>query len=289
MRSVLLEISTKSFTRCTSYLASCAAVVYISEKICIRRVAMDFVGLTMNEGIARITLCRGKVNAINETVVDELTDCFRKLSYDPGVRAVIFTGEGKFFTFGFDIPEFLGYSKEAFVRYLTKFTGLYTDIFLYPKPVIAALNGHTIAGGCMLAIACDWRIMVQGSAKISLNEINFSSSVFTGSVEMMKLWLGQRKAENALLSGAMYSPEEARELGLIDQIVSKDDLDSEAGKKAREYASQDSAAFTSIKKLLRKPAAEEMMKRERESILEFVDIWYSENTWNNLKEKVIRS
>jgi enoyl-CoA hydratase/carnithine racemase len=141
----------------------------------------------------------------------------------------------------------------------------------------------------MLAIACDWRIMVQGSAKISLNEINFSSSVFAGSVEMMKLWLGQKKAENALLSGAMYSPEEARDLGLIDQIVSRDDLDSEAGKKAREYASQDSAAFTSIKKLLRKPAAEEMMKRERESILEFVEIWYSEKTWNNLKEKVIRS
>jgi 3,2-trans-enoyl-CoA isomerase len=105
----------------------------------------------------------------------------------------------------------------------------------------------------------------------------------------MKLWLGQRKAENALLSGAMYSPEEALELGLIDQIVSKDDLDSQARKKALEYAAQDSAAFMSIKKLLRKPAAEEMMKRERESILEFVDIWYSEKTWKNLKEKVIRS
>ncbi|MGZ3649273.1 MAG: enoyl-CoA hydratase/isomerase family protein, partial [Syntrophales bacterium] len=126
-------------------------------------------------------------------------------------------------------------------------------------------------------------------AKISLNEINFSSSVFAGSVEMMKLWLGQRRAENALLSGAMYSPEDARELGLIDQIVSRDDLESEAGKKAREYASQDGAAFASIKKLLRKPVAEEMMKRERESILQFVDIWYSEKTWNNLKEKVIRS
>jgi Delta3-Delta2-enoyl-CoA isomerase len=250
---------------------------------------MDFVCLTINEGIARIALNRGKVNAINETVVDELADCYGKLSFDPAVKAVIFTGEGKFFTFGFDIPEFLGYSKEAFIRYLTKFTGLYTDIFLYPKPVIAALNGHTIAGGCMLAMACDWRIMVQGGAKISLNEINFGSSVFAGSVEMMKLWLGQRKAENALLSGAMYSPEEARELGLIDQIVSKDDLDSEARKKALEYFSQDSAAFASIKKLLRHPAAEGMMKREKTSILEFVDIWYSEKTWKNLKEKVIRS
>jgi enoyl-CoA hydratase/carnithine racemase len=250
---------------------------------------MDFIGLTVNDGVARIALRRGKVNAINEKVVDELTDCLRNLSYDPAVKAVILTGEGKFFTFGFDIPEFLGYSKAAFIRYLTKFTGLYTDVFLYPKAVVAALNGHTIAGGCMLAIACDYRIMVQDDAKISLNEINFGSSVFAGSVEMMKLWLGQRNAESALLSGAMYSAEQAFEIGLIDEVVSKDDLDSKARKKALEYALQDTAAFMSIKKLLRNPTAEEMMKREKASILEFVDSWYSEKTWNNLKEKVIRS
>jgi 3,2-trans-enoyl-CoA isomerase len=249
---------------------------------------MDFVSLTTNEGIARVALSRGKVNAINERVVDELTDCFRALSYDPGVTAVILTGEGKFFTFGFDIPEFLSYTKEAFVRYLTKFTGLYTDIFLYPKPVVAALNGHTIAGGCMLAIACDYRIMVPENARISLNEINFSSSVFAGSVEIMKLWLGQRQAEAALLSGAMYSAEEALQLGLIDRIAAKADLENEAVKKAREYAAQDAAAFRSIKKLLRQATAEEMMKREKASILEFVDIWYSEKTWKNLQEKVIR-
>jgi Delta3-Delta2-enoyl-CoA isomerase len=250
---------------------------------------MDFVSLTTNEGIARVALNRGRVNAINEKVVDELTDCFRALSYDPGVSAVILTGEGKFFTFGFDIPEFLSYTKEAFVRYLTKFTGLYTDIFLCPKPVVAALNGHTIAGGCMLAIACDYRIMVPGNAKISLNEINFSSSVFAGSVELMKLWLGQKQAEAALLSGAMYSAEEALQLGLIDQITTKDDLDGEALKKAREYASQDGAAFRSIKKLLRQSTAEEMTKREKASILEFVDIWYSEKTWKGLQDKVIRA
>lgn len=250
---------------------------------------MDFVSLQMNEGIARVALNRGKVNAINEKVVDELTDCLRALSYDPGVSAVILTGQGKFFTFGFDIPEFLSYTKEAFVRYLTKFTGLYTDIFLYPKPVVAALNGHTIAGGCMLAIACDYRIMVPGKARISLNEINFSSSVFAGSVEIMKLLLGQRQAEAALLSGAMYSAEEALQLGLIDRIAAEANLEKEAMAKAREFAAQDSAAFRSIKKLLRQATAEEMMKREKASILEFVDIWYSEKTWKGLQEKVIRA
>ena len=250
---------------------------------------MEFVRFAIDEGIARVSLSRGKVNAINEQVAEELTDCFKQLADDPEVKAVILTGEGRFFTFGFDIPEFLGYSKDLFIRYLTKFTDLYTYLFLYPKPVIAALNGHTIAGGCMLAISCDYRIMVPGKAKITLNEINFGSSLFAGSVEIMKLLLGQKNAEAALYGGTMYSPEEALQLGLIDQISPEADLEAEAMKKAQEYASKDGTAFKSIKNLLRKPVAEEMIKREKDSILEFVDIWYSENTWKNLQEKTIRS
>lgn len=250
---------------------------------------MEFVRFTTDEGIARVALSRGKVNAINEKVVEELSNCFKELADDSEVKAVILTGEGKFFTFGFDIPEFLGYSKDSFIRYLTKFTDLYTYLFLYPKPVIAALNGHTIAGGCMLAISCDYRIMVQGKAKISLNEINFGSSLFAGSVEIMKLLLGQKNAEAALYGGTMYSPEEALQSGLIDQISSEADLEVEARKIAQQYAAKDGAAFKSVKNLLRKPAAEEMIKREKDSILEFVDIWYSESTWKNLQEKTIRS
>jgi 3,2-trans-enoyl-CoA isomerase len=170
---------------------------------------MQFLQLRKNEGIATVTLGRGKVNAINEYVIDEMADCFGMLADDHEVKAVIITGAGKFFSFGFDIPEFLRYTKVDFVRYLTKFTDFYTFLFLYPKPVVAALNGHTIAGGCMIAIACDYRIMVSGKAKIALNEINFGSSLFAGSVEMMKLLLVQRKAEEAAYSGAMYAAEEA--------------------------------------------------------------------------------
>jgi 3,2-trans-enoyl-CoA isomerase len=250
---------------------------------------MEFLRLTKDEGIARVSLSRGKVNAINEKVVDELSDCFKQLADDPTVKAIIFTGEGKFFTFGFDIPEFLGYPKDDFIRYLTKFTDLYTYLFLYPKPVIAALNGHTVAGGCMLAISCDYRIMVPEKARIALNEINFGSSLFAGSVEIMKLLIGQRKAETAVYSGAMYSPEEALELGLIDRIVSPDELETEARAIAEEYAGKDGAAFKSIKLLLRKTLADDFVRREKDSILEFVDIWYSENTWKQLQDKTIRS
>jgi enoyl-CoA hydratase/carnithine racemase len=250
---------------------------------------MSSVLLSLNEDIATVTLKRGKVNAIDEPLVEELTETFQNLKEDERVRSVILTGSGKFFSFGFDIPDFLSYPKQGFIRYLEKFTHLYTFIFEFPKPIVAALNGHTIAGGCMLATACDYRLMVGGKAKISLNEITFGSSVFAGSVEMLRSCVGQRNAEAILYGGSMYSAEEAFELGLVDRVSTEAKLAEEAREVAHEFAQKDSSAFRSIKTLLRKPLADAMRARERESILECVDIWYSEKTRENLKKIKIRS
>ena len=103
---------------------------------------MQYVQYINDQGIVTVKLGRGKVNAINETVIDEMANCLKALADDAEVSAIILTGTGKFFTFGFDIPEFLSYPKESFIRYLTKFTDFYTYLFVYPKPVVAALNGH---------------------------------------------------------------------------------------------------------------------------------------------------
>jgi len=183
---------------------------------------VNFISVSKEDGIATVTLNRGKVNALNEHLIEQLDKCFGDLERDEAVKAIIFTAQGKFFSFGFDIPEF------------TKFTNLYTSMFLFPKPVVAALNGHAIAGGCMLALACDSRIMTSGKAKISLNEISFGSSVFAGSVEMLKFCVGAKNAESVLYSGAMYTAEEAIQLGLIDRISSPENLMAEAGKAGRQ-------------------------------------------------------
>src|SRR5262245_14040778 len=87
---------------------------------------MDFIKISINDEIAEVHLKRGKVNAINEQVVDEIFACFQRLATDPKIRAVILTGDGPFFSFGFDIPEFLSYSQESFLSFLKNFTGLYT-------------------------------------------------------------------------------------------------------------------------------------------------------------------
>lgn len=249
---------------------------------------MSFVEVTENTGITILTLSRGKVNALTEEMVDVIHERFIEIEADEAVRAVILTGKGKFFSFGFDIPGFIDYSREDFSRYLEKFTRLYAAIFMFPKPVIAALNGHTIAGGCMLAAACDHRIMVSERARISLNEISFGSSVFAGSAAILKYCAGDRNAQKILYSGKMYSPDEALELGLIDSVAPQEELLSSARGVALELGGKDPVAYGSIKRILRRPTDEAMREEEAVSIQEFLDIWYSESTRAKLAEIKIR-
>lgn len=248
---------------------------------------MSFVEVQLRGEVATVILQRGTVNALNPVVVEELSAAFRTLQSDTQAGAVVLTGRGKFFSFGFDIPELLSYTRDEFTHYLTSFTTLYRDLFIYPKPLVAALNGHAIAGGCMIALACDRAIMVEGSAKISLNEIGFGSSVFAGSTEMLQFRTGSRASE-VLYSGAKYSPAEAQEIGLVAEVVAPEALLGRAREIAGELGSRRPAAFASIKALLRKPVADAMASREAASIQEFVDIWYSEPTWTNLRSITIR-
>jgi 3,2-trans-enoyl-CoA isomerase len=250
---------------------------------------MEFAIKSVNENIAIVELNRGKVNAINEAFADELKSCFQDMASDPEVKAVIITGSDSFFSFGLDIPVFLNYSKEDFIRFVTKFADLYTYLFLFPKPVLAALNGHTIAGGCMLATTCDYRIMASGKGRISLNEINFGSSLFPGSAEMLKYCVGHRNAEIVALTGAMFTPEEAKGLGLVDLVVPPENLGEAAFKTAKALAQKHGPAFASIKKLLRAAVGDEMKRKDHVYRDEMVDIWYSEQTWAQLQNIKIHS
>ena len=250
---------------------------------------MNFVALTIDQGLAVVTMQRGKVNALNEIMVNEVTSLFQDLQAHPEVRAVILTGAGKFFSFGFDIPAFLGHSQDEFALFVNNFCRLYTLMFRYPKPLIAALNGHAIAGGCALALACDYRLMVTGKAKISLNEITFGAPVLAGMAAMLDYWVGARQAQKVLFSGAMYSAEAARDLGLVDQVVAETELANAAREIAGDFARKDAAAFAALKRLLRQPLIEAWQKQEPDSLREFLNIWYSPATREQLMKIEIRS
>ena len=246
---------------------------------------MTFIDSEHRDGIAFLYLNRGKVNAINGELVEELREALRSAETS---NAVVLSGRGKFFSFGFDIPELLSFSREDFTQFVTRFTELYTELFTFSRPVVAALNGHAIAGGCMLALACDARVMVAGGGKISLNEIGFGSSVFAGSAEMLRFAVGGAMATEVLYSGAMYGAEDAKRIGLAQETAEGGELLACATRLAADLGSRDRRAFTSMKSLLRGPVAEEMRRREKSWIPQFVDIWYSPSTWARLQEIKIR-
>src|SRR5215813_10243951 len=145
-------------------------------------------------GIATVALSRGKVNAVNEDMVEELRFVFGDLADRRDVDGVVLTGDGSFFSFGFDVPALYGLTPEAFLAFLKRFAALYTELFELPKPLVCAVNGHAAAGGCMLALTADARVMAEGRGRIGLNEVAFGSSLFAGSVEMLRFVAGDAAA-----------------------------------------------------------------------------------------------
>jgi len=249
---------------------------------------MEFIDISADSGIATVRINRPKVNALNEQLIDELAESFMILSGDTETRAVVLMGEGSFFSFGFDIPELIDYEKESFHKFVSKFSRLARDIFIYPKPVAAALNGHTVAGGCILALACDLRVMAEGKAKIALNELTFGSTAFTSIVEMLRYTVGPANAQKLLYSGKMNTAEEALAIGLVDEIRPAEEVLNAANNYMSGLSSLDADAFKSVKMLLRKTAYELIEAEEERAVSEFVDIWYSERTRRNLKKIEIR-
>ena len=249
---------------------------------------MSLVDVKISDKIATITISRPKVNALNDALVNELRSSFFSLQNNDYVSTIVLTGKGSFFSFGFDVPGFMPYPKSSFEQYVNKYSELVKTIFMYPKPVIAAIGGHAVAGGCVLAMACDQRVMITGKAKIALNEMTFGSSLFSCVTETLKYAVGAKNAEQIVYSGKMYSAEEAHSLGMVDQVASEDQFQGAVSELAQDFSNKDIVAFASIKKLFRTDTLSKIESDEGRSISEFVDIWYSDSTRAQLAKIEIR-
>jgi len=131
--------------------------------------------------------------------------------------------------------------------------------------------------------------MVPGKARISLNEVSFGAAVFAGSIALLRNCVGDRNTERILLTGAMFTAEEALSMNLIDRISSEENLAADAMQAARNYAANYGAAYRCVKKLLRDKSLPQFGDPEKASIDEFLKIWYSEDTMKNLEKIKIRA
>jgi enoyl-CoA hydratase len=190
--------------------------------------------LETREGVATVTVNRpDKLNALNDRTMDELDAAFAALGADPAVRGVILTGAGeKAFVAGADIGELATQTpvdgKERSIRgqrVLDRIENL-------GKPVVAAVNGFALGGGCELAMACHVRLASE-NAKFGQPEVKLGTSPGYGGTVRLPRLIGRGRATELLLTGGMIDAAEAHRIGLVNRVVPQDHLMAEAVKLAK--------------------------------------------------------
>lgn len=194
-----------------------------------------------------LTLDRGTANPINQEMVNELRATLAEVEKDDAIKGLILTGKSPFFSAGLDVIELYGYDKEEIKTFWYNFAGLTSDLVKFSKPLIASITGHSPAGGCVLAVCCDYRVMAAGNFRIGLNEIPVGITIPSNIYELYSFWIGKRLAYQYLLEGKLILSEKALEVGLIDEMVAPEKVLERAEKKMKNYLSFPSNAWKESK------------------------------------------
>lgn len=196
------------------------------------------------EKVALITLNHPPVNSINSALLEDLSDVLDKLSRDPEARVLVITGAGeKAFSAGADITEFA--EIRAGKKRAVDVHELFFRIENFPKPVIAAINGYALGGGCELAMSCHLRIAAR-EAKMGLPEVRLGIIPGWGGTQRLPRLIGKAKALELMLTGDQISAEEALRLGLVNGVVPRAELLGETKKLAGRLAAGAPLAMQAI-------------------------------------------
>lgn len=196
--------------------------------------AYETLTVEREESFAVITLTRPPSNAINEQLMRDLDAAITGLEPDGDVRAIIVTGAGdRIFCAGADLGSaFAGGSVEAFVRYGT---GVLRKIERFPKPVIAAINGHAMGGGCEIAMACHFRLLKE-TARMGQTETNLGLVPGYGGTQRLPRLIGRTKALEYLILGTQIPAADCLALGLVNRLCAEGETLADAKELARQLA-----------------------------------------------------
>ncbi|MCW2957117.1 MAG: hypothetical protein JWO69_1986 [Thermoleophilia bacterium] len=224
------------------------------------------IGLSEADGVATLRVDHGKVNALDLELALELRDTFHAL---PQFRAAVLTGNARAFSAGADLRRFLDGGRSYAVAFLTAIDEMYTAAFACPIPVVAAIGGPAIAGGCVLAGAADVRIMSAGT--IGLPELTVGVPFPTVTLEIMRHLLGADLGR-VIYGARSYDPGDALRVGLVDEVVPPDNLVAAAVERADRLADTPRSTFARIKGGLRAPATERI-RAARGEVEGMADLW----------------
>ena len=229
-----------------------------------------------HDDILELRLNRPPANALDSGLIASL---YRGLEAAPreGARAVVLSGAPGMFSGGLDVPALVGLDRDA-IRGLWQ--GLYDTmraIATSPVPVAAAITGHSPAGGAVLAICCDYRVMAEGDFKIGLNEVRVGITLPPVLLRVLRRIVGDRQAERLAVGGLLVDSQEALRIGFVDEVVPVGEVTQAALHWCRTMLELPRAAMAATRQRARAPLAE-LFAQPQGEIDEVVDAWYSAET-----------
>jgi enoyl-CoA hydratase len=239
-------------------------------------------------GVAIVTLAHGKANAMDLELCTVLAEVFTRLAEDEAA-AVIVTGRGPIFSAGVDLLRMLS-SGPDYVRQFVPALCTMCDVLLrFPKPLVAAINGHAIAGGCILACAADRRLMALGDGRIGLPELRVGVPFPDVALEIMRNVLAPSVLEELVLTAVTLDAPAAAMRGLVHEIVEPAALGARALSVANELAALRPEAFRETKRQLRAPALERLDRLDPSVPEATAEVWSSPATIEAIRAYVDRT
>lgn len=215
------------------------------------------------QAVATVRMVHGKVNAMSQEFVEKLNATFEELKADDQVKQVIIAGNEKIFSAGVDLKRLANEGAEYLDRFLPELTRLFLDVFNFPKPLIAAITGPAVAGGCVLACAADYRVIAE-RAIIGVPELRVGVPFPSAGMEIMR-WATTRPAFRAIINtGATFRGEDAVAVGLADEISKRSDILEAAGNAIEPFRVVPTEVFKLTKRQMRLPVLDRIRRSEEE-------------------------
>ena len=203
--------------------------------------------LKKEENISVITLDDGKANVFSTKMSTDINECLDEVSKEDG--CIVLTGREGMFSAGFDLKTLQGGDMDQIQEMTTTGFKLLSRIFSFPRPVIAACSGHGIALGTFLLCCCDYRIGIKGDFMLGANEMRTNMVIPPPILELIKFRVAQSHKYIAVLGAEMYTFENAKEAGLIDEVVDSNILMETAFNKAKDLATMGHPSYSMTKEL----------------------------------------
>lgn len=242
----------------------------------------------MDAGIAVLTLTHGKANALDIDFCRALTARFLDLRTD-SAKAIVLTGRGTIFSAGVDLKKLSAGGATYIREFLPALHDLYEAVFFHPKPVVAAINGHAVAGGAVLACCADRRLMAREGGRIGVTELLVGVPFPALAFEIVRFAVPPRYLAEFTLGGATYATEAAHRRGWIDAVAEPAALMEDALGVARELAALSPPAFAQTKRQIRHGVSARMAAGGAATDKDVTAIWTAPETLARIQDYVART